>query len=131
MVTHEYEQSYRSGCDSRILRERMWFRIGICAQRTRLVRGADESVSQRPLSDVYWPHHDASHPWTVYSRCLCGDASWTRAGPPSAGSSDEEGRRELMRDPAKRAAFMGEHFTEPVFDKAATTSDWGVAKPGG
>lgn len=37
-----------------------------------------------------------------------------------AGASAEEARiRELMRDPAKRAAFMREHFPEPVFDKTA------------
>lgn len=36
---------------------------------------------------------------------------------PPEGKSDEERFRELMRDPAKRAAFMREHFPEPVFDK--------------
>ena len=35
----------------------------------------------------------------------------------AAGSSDEERIRKMLRDPAKRAAFMREHFPDPVFDK--------------
>ena len=44
--------------------------------------------------------------------------------------SDEERIRELMRDPVKRAAFMREHFPEPVFDKIAPALPAGF-KPGG
>jgi len=52
------------------------------------------------------------------------------AARPPAGSTDEERIRELMRDPAKRAAFMREHFPEPVFDKTAPTLPAGL-KSGG
>src|SRR5947208_10846422 len=45
-------------------------------------------------------------------------------------SSDEQRQREMMRDPAKRAAFMREHFPEPVFDKTPPALPAGL-KPGG
>ena len=49
---------------------------------------------------------------------------------PPAASSDEARIRELMRDPVKRAAFMREHFPDPVFDKTAPDLPAGL-KPGG
>jgi uncharacterized protein len=52
------------------------------------------------------------------------------AARPPAASSDEERIRAFMRDPAKRAAFMREHFPEPVFDQIAPTLPAGL-KPGG
>src|SRR4051794_41395006 len=52
------------------------------------------------------------------------------ASPPPAASSEEARFRELMRDPEKRAAFMREHFPEPVFDKVAPALPAGL-KPGG
>lgn len=39
------------------------------------------------------------------------------AAEPAPASAEEQRIRELMRDPAKRAAFMREHFPEPVFDR--------------
>ncbi|MFN7920418.1 MAG: ThuA domain-containing protein [Bryobacteraceae bacterium] len=45
-------------------------------------------------------------------------------------SPEEQRIRERMRDPAKRAAFMREHFPDPVFDKTAPELPAGL-KPGG
>src|SRR3954467_6418617 len=50
--------------------------------------------------------------------------------PAPAASSEEQRIRETMRDPAKRAAFMREHFPDPVFDKTAPDLPAGL-KPGG
>ena len=50
--------------------------------------------------------------------------------PPPAASPEEERIRELLRDPVKRAAFMHEHFPDPVFDKTPPVLPAGL-KPGG
>jgi uncharacterized protein len=51
--------------------------------------------------------------------------------PPAASSnSNEERIREMLRDPVKRAAFMREHFPDPVFDKSAPVLPAGL-KAGG
>ena len=47
-----------------------------------------------------------------------------------AESANEARIRELMRDPVKRAAFLREHFPEPVFDKVAPELPAGLP-PGG
>jgi type 1 glutamine amidotransferase len=53
-----------------------------------------------------------------------------QTAPPAAASPEEARIRALLQDPAKRAAFMKEHFPDPVFDKTPPTLPAGF-KSGG
>jgi type 1 glutamine amidotransferase len=53
-----------------------------------------------------------------------------QASQPPAASSEEQRIRDFLKDPVRRAAFMREHFPEPVFDKTPPTLP-AELRPGG